>query len=269
MNYKIAVYTTDYLLLLELSEAIEREFPAAETMIFADAAFEKNFLSSGGDIITDFSRICEADILITLSDPAPILKEIEKFEGTVIDSTGSVFPQNAEVYKADEPVKGVLKNLAVPTQDVSAVAQLPVCVYGKNGVEDLMRQTKEIFSFENGDNVLFEQRIAFNVHFNPENLAGLPVGKSLEAFYEAGGEVSARIYPLSTVFIIDVYAKDIFGLKSEEGYKIVDGFFTVSDISECGDIFVIQRRNGYTFAGDYIRVLVQAVIKKLSEVTGQ
>lgn len=269
MNYKIAIYTTDYLLLLELSSVIETEFPDAQVTVFGDDALEESVDGSDdGYVLKDFARIHESDVLIILSDPKPIHSEAVKFEGTIIDATGGVFPPQSEVFQADEPIRGVLKNIAVPVSDVSAVVQLPVCVFGKDGVEDLMRQTKEIFSFEETDNLFFENRIAFNVHFNPENLSGFTVGKSIDAFAEAGGDINVRIGPLSTVFILDVYAKDSFVLKNDDGYKIIDGFFTLSDVSEVYDIFVIIRRNGYTFIGDYIRILVRNVVKKLNEVIG-
>lgn len=269
MNCKVAIYTTDYLLLLELSSAIETEFPAAEVAIFGDNALEECVEGSDdGYVLKDFSRIHAYDVLILLSDPKLIYDEAVKFDGTIIDVTGGVFPSQSEVFHADEPIRGVLKNIAVPLSDVSAVVQLPVCVFGKDGVEDLMRQTKEIFSFEETDNLFFKNRIAFSTHFNPENLAEFTVGKSIDAFAGAGGDINVRIGSLSTVFILDVYAKDSFALKSDEGYKIAEGFFTLSDVSEAYDIFVIVRRNGYTFIGDYIRILVKNVVKKLNEVIG-
>lgn len=272
MNYKIAIYTTDYLLLLELSSAIELVFPAAEVLVFGDddlVSLQGSDDTSDEDyVIKDFAKIHESDVLIILSDPKPIYDEAVKFDGTIIDVTDSVFPHQAEVFNADEPIRSILKNIAVPVTDVSAVAQLPVCVFGKDGVEDLMRQAREIFSFEESDNLFFENRIAFNVHFNPEYLEGHPVGKSINAFRSAGGDISARVYPLSTVFILDVYSKDSFVLKSEDGYRVANVFFTSADVSEFDDIYIISRRSGYTFIGDYIRVLIRSVVKKLSEVIG-
>ena len=107
--------------------------------------------------------------------------------------------------------------------------------------------------------------IAFNKHFNPL-IAGLPVGKTVDDFAASGGDVSIRISPLSTVFEIDVFAKDAFGLKDDEGYFPTESFFTAADISERSDIAVIPRRNAFTFVGDYVRVLIEDVMKKLREV---
>lgn len=270
MNYKIGIYTTDYLLLLELNSRLESAYPAASVLVFGDKGLEESVEMSNVDdyVITDFGRLNEVEILIILSDPEPIIKEVEKFEGTVIDAFGAEFSKNVEVFRVDEPVMSVLKNLDVNFNEISIVCQIPVCAFGKCGVEDLMRQTKEIFAFEDSDNLVFENRIAFNVHFNPTNLSGLPVAKSFETFQNDGGDVSLRILPVSTVFILDIYGQNPFTLKNDDLYKFVEGFFTMSEVAESGDIFAVKRKNGYTFAGDYIRILIEAVIKKLDEVTG-
>lgn len=263
MNYKTAIYTRDYLMLLELMERIESAFPVLETMIFGPESMEEDI---SGSLITDLSRVSEADILILLSEPPEDCDHIKNFEGSIIDLVGYKFSDGAEVFRADEPIRAILKNIAVPTEDVSAVIQLPACVFGKDGVEDLMRQTRDIFSFESGDNLVFNDRIAFNIHFAPHNLSGLAVGKTVDDFAEAGGDVMLRIYPLSTVFTVDLFAKDVFDLKSADGYKVPSGFFTAADVSEQSEIFIVRKRNGFTFIGDYIRLSVEAVMKKLAEV---
>ena len=267
MNYKTAVYTDDYLMLLELTECIDKHFPTMETMIFGPESFEEEFSGSAESLlITDLSRISEADILILLSEPLDPDGYLKKFDGSIIDITGYKFSENSEVYKVDEPIRAILKNIAVPPENTSVVLQLPACIFGKDGAEDLMRQTKDIFSFESSDNLIFRDRIAFNLHFNPMNLVGLPVGKTVDDFAEAGGDVSIRLYPLSTVFTLDVTADNMFGLKSDDQYVVPTGFFMASEISEHDKIFVIERRNGFTFSGDYIRVCIMSVMEKLKEV---
>lgn len=264
--YKVAIYVNDYLLLLELVAKLDEEFPNIDYSIFGDKAFEKSLKDSAeGYVLTDLSEIEDYDILITLSKPTEDSKYIKEFDGTVIDISGYEFAQDTEVLSVDEPIRKILKNIAVPVLDTSVVLELPACIYGKNGVEDLMNQTKGIFTFENIDSAIFKQRIAFNKHFNPV-IAGLPVGKTVDDFAESGGEVSIRLSSLSTVFVLDVYAKDKFGLKDDDGYFVVEGFFTTSDASERDDIIVYPRRNGLTFVADYVRIIVNEVFGKIREV---
>ncbi len=264
---KTAIFVDDYLLLLDFLSRVESEFPLLEYTIYGDKEFADSLEDTAeGYVETDLSSISEAEILILLAKP---LKDenniIKNFDGTVIDITGYEFGNDVEVFKIDEPVRKVLKNIAVPVADVTVTVSLPVCVYGKHGVEDLMQQTRSIFSFDEGESLVFHNRIAFNKHFNPL-IAGLPVGKTVDDFAASGGDVSVRISPLSTVFEIDVFAKDAFGLKDDEGYFPTESFFTAADISERSDIAVIPRRNAFTFVGDYVRVLIEDVMKKLREV---
>ncbi len=266
---KTAIFVNDYLLLLDFLSKLENEFPLMEYTIFGDEAFAESLENTAeGYVETDLSLIKDAELLIMLAKP---LKDDEKviknFDGTIIDITGYEFSKDAEVFMIAEPVRKILQNIAVPVSDVSVTLSLPVCIFGKHGVEDLMQQTRSIFTFDNVDNLVFHDRIAFNKHFNPVT-AGLVVGKTVDDFVEAGGDISVRISPLSTVFEIDIFAKDVFALKSDDGYFPIESFFTAADISERNDVAVIPRRNSYTFVGDYVRVLIEDVMKKLREVVG-
>lgn len=271
--YKAAIYINDYLLLLELISRLDLELPSLEYTIYGSAAFEKTLENTAeGYVVTDLSGIEDAEILILLADPSLELEKkdldiIENFDGTIINATSFKFNKDVEVFEVVEPIRKILRNIAVPVGNTSVILNLPVCIYGKDGVEDLMTQTKDIFTFENNDSSIFQHRIAFNKHFNPV-ISGTAVEKSIIDFSEAGGDVSVRISPLSTVFVVDVFAKDSFGLKNPEGYNYTNDFFTANDVAERNDILVIQRRNGLTFTGDYIRILIDGVLSNIREVTG-
>ena len=266
--YKAAIYVNDYLILLELISKIEAEMPNVEYTVFGGKSFEESLKDTAeGYVLTDLSLIDDYEVLIMLSKPQEENEHIKEFDGTVIDISDYEFSSNTEVFKVVEPVRKILRNIAAPVEDTSVVLDLPVCIYGKDGVEDLMNQTKGIFTFDNIDSSIFRDRIAFNRHFNPVT-AGLFIGKTVDDFASSGGDISIRLSPISTVFTLDVYAKDNFGLKDDTGYFVVEGFFTTSDVSERDDIVVFPRRNGLTFAGDYVRILVNEVITKMREVVG-
>lgn len=266
--YKAAIFADDYLTLLEFTSRLEEELPVLEYSVFGEKSFEDSLKNSAeGYVITDFSKIREAEFLITLAQPANEVSEINGFDGTVIDACGLDFAAGTEVFHIPEPVRKTLRNIAVPIADVSVAVNLPVCVYGKAGVEELMRQTKDIFSFENSGSSVFERRIAFNQHFNPVSFGRL-IENTAEDFIGSGGDISIRISPLSTVFVIDVFAKNHIGLKNGYGFFMTEGFFTASDVSERSDIAVIAGRNRLTFIGDYIRVFTEDMVNKLKEVIG-
>lgn len=264
---KTAIFINDYLLLLDFLSKIEEEFPLLEYTVYGDKEFAASLEDSAeGYVETDLSLLKDAELLIMLAKPMhDDEKIIKNFDGTIIDITGYEFSQEAEVFKVYEPVRKILRNIAVPVADVSVVLSLPVCIYGRQGVEDLMQQTRSIFTFDDTESLVFHNRIAFNKHFNPVT-AGLAVGQTVDDFAASGGDISIRISPLSTVFEMDIFAKDMFGLKDDEGYFPTESFFTAADVSERSDITVIPRRNGLTFVGDYVRVLIADIIKQMKEV---
>lgn len=263
---KTAIFINDYLLLLDFLAKIEEEFPLLEYTIFGDKEFASSLEDNAeGCVETDLSLLKDAELLIMLAKPMNNEKVIKSFDGTIIDITGYDFFPDTEVFKVYEPVRKILRNIAVPVADVSVVLSLPVCIYGRQGVEDLMQQTRSIFTFDETESLVFHNRIAFNKHFNSVT-AGLFVGKTVDDFAASGGDISIRISPLSTVFEMDVFAKDMVGLKDDEGYFPTESFFTASDVSERSDITVIPRRNGLTFVGDYVRVLIEDIIKQMKEV---
>ncbi len=263
---KTAIFVNDYLLLLDFISKIEEEFPLLEYTIFGDEEFSISLEETAeGYVETNLSLIKDAELLIMLAKPLHDDGIIKNFDGSIIDITGYEFSSNAEVFKVYEPIRKILRNIAVPVADVSAILSLPVCIYGRHGVEDLMQQTKNIFTFDETESLIFHNRIAFNKHFNPIT-SGLPVGKTVDDFALSGGYISIRISPLSTVFELDVFAKGSFGLKDDEGYFPTESFFTASDVSERSDITVIPLRNGLTFVGDYVRVLIDDILKKMKEV---
>ncbi len=146
---KAAIFVNDYLLLLDFLSKVENEFPLLEYTIYGDKEFAESLENTAeGYVETDLSSIADAEVLILLAKPINDKENIiKKFDGTVIDITGYEFNNDVEVFKIDEPVRKVLKNIAVPVSDVTVTISLPVCIYGKHGVEDLMQQTRSIFSF--------------------------------------------------------------------------------------------------------------------------
>lgn len=263
---KTAIFINDYLLLLDFLSKIEEEYPLLEYTIFGDKEFAASLENSAeGYVETNILLLQDYELLIMFAKPLHDDEVIKKFDGTVIDITGYKFSSEAEVFNIYEPVRKILQNIAVPIEYTSVVLSLPVCIYGRHGVEDLMRQTRSIFTFDEADSLIFHDRIAFNKHFNPV-IASLPVGETIDEFVASGGDISIRISPLSTVFEMDVFAKDVFGLKDDDGYFPTNSFFTASDVSERNDIMVVSHRNGLTFVGDYVRVLINDILKKLKEV---
>ncbi len=117
---KTAIFINDYLLLLDFISKIEEEFPLLEYTVFGDKEFASSLEDSAeGYVETDLSLLKDAELLIMLAKPMQDEKVIKNFDGTIIDITGYDFAQDAEIFKVYEPVRKILRNIAVPVSDVS------------------------------------------------------------------------------------------------------------------------------------------------------
>ncbi|MDE7168615.1 MAG: hypothetical protein K2N67_00275, partial [Mucispirillum sp.] len=75
--YKAAIFADDYLTLLEFTSRLEEELPVLEYSVFGEKSFEDSLKTSAeGYVIPDFSKIREAEFLITLAQPAGEVSEI-------------------------------------------------------------------------------------------------------------------------------------------------------------------------------------------------
>ena len=116
------------------------------------------------NVKTSVSLLKDAELLIMLAKPLNDDGIFKNFDGTIIDITGYEFSKEAEVFQIYEPVRKILRNIAVPIADVSVVLSLPVCIYGKHGVEDLMQQTRSIFTFDEAERDVKKQKFV-KIHF--------------------------------------------------------------------------------------------------------
>ncbi len=266
MNSKIAVYVNDYMTLLELASKIDAGYPQVELMVFGSQKLSSEFKDKSLEYeLTDISKLREADVLIMLAKPEENAEEYARFDGTVVDAIGYTFADDAEVIKAANPILEIFENIDRAPAALTATVWLPVCIFGQAGVEDLMSQTKDIFTFQSSENTVIEDRIAFNVHFEPEYINQASVSDTFIALRKQGLDVSVRLLPLSTVFMVDVFSDDDFELHDIDNYVTPNGYYNAESLPD-GKLMATKRRNGYSFTGDYLRVYVDNILKQLEEV---
>ena len=78
-----------------------------------------------GYVETDLSLLEDAELLIMLAKPMHDEKVIKNFDGTIIDITGYEFSPDAEVFKVYEPVRKILRNIAVPVSAAPQTYRMP------------------------------------------------------------------------------------------------------------------------------------------------
>ncbi len=165
-QYSAAIYANENLLLTEVLERIENDLPTIGITLYGNSLAGSEISTATAEYtVNEAGKISEEEILIVLSDPQADVETIRKFDGTVIDMTGTFEGLMDEVYVVEDPVAYILNMVADDKEGVEAVATLPAAVFGKSGIDDLLSQTRELFAFTNAETKVFENRLAFNMFF--------------------------------------------------------------------------------------------------------
>jgi len=266
-QYSAAIYANENLLLTEVLERIEGELPTFGINVYGNSLAGTNITTSTGDYdIHPVGEFTEEEILIVLSDPQNDVEQIKKFDGSIIDLTGSFEGLLDEVYTVKDPVAFILDNL----KDVSAaVATMPVAVFGKSGIDDMLNQTRELFAFSNAEAKVFENRISFNMFFSDLD-QGLLSGYRQKLKQDTGVDVDVRMIAVSTGFVLDVYFKKEVNSNFTFAKTSEQPFDTLSDVIGADEIVTLSA-SGYraSFAGDYIYTIVKQITDALKDITGE
>lgn len=268
-QYSAAIYANENLLLTEVLERIENDMPTVGIAIYSgslagstiNTATEEYDVNPVGDLEKE-------EILIVLSDPQKDVEQIKKFDGTVIDLTGTFEGLLEEVYTVEDPIAFILNSLQRGSA-AGAVATVPAALFGKSGIDDMLSQTRELFTFSNSETKVFQERLAFNMFFS-DSAESLLAGYKTKLKQDTGADVDIRMIAVSTGFVLDVYFKKevnsnfTFAVTPEKPYE------TISDVIGA-DSIVLLSSSGYkaTFAGDYIHSIVRQIIEALKDITGE
>jgi len=267
-QYSAALYANENLLLTEVLERIEEDLPAVGLSVYGSSMTGSAVNTSSGDYDVNPVGELDEEILIVLSDPQKDIELIKKFDGSVIDFTGTFSDLLDEVYEVEDPVSYILKNAGDP-QDMEAVASVPAAVFGKSGIDDMLSQTRELFAFSNAETKVFQDRLAFNIFFSDPD-QGFLTGYRQKLKQDTGVDVDVRMIPVSTGFVLDVYFKK----EVNSNFKFADAdkkpFETLAEVIGAGGIKKLsETEKRVSFAGDYIHVIVDQITDALKDITGE
>lgn len=265
-QYSAAIYANDNLLLTEVLEKLESDLPTITLKIYGSTLAGTTVSTAMDEYEVFPAGEFEEEILIILSDPQADLEHIKKFDGSIIDFTGSFEGLLDEVYTVEDPIAFILNKL---TGVQTAVATVPVSVFGKSGIDDLLSQTRELFAFTNTETKVFEDRLAFNMFFSDTD-QGILSGYRQKLKQDTGVDVDVRMVPVSTGFVLDVYFKKDVNSNFTFAISPEVPLGALADASSAGDIVQLPSsgcRAG--FAGDYIHVIVKQITDALKDITGE
>jgi len=269
-QYSAAIYANENLLLTEVLEKIEGDLPTIGINVYGSSLAGSEISTATAEyVVGKAESISEEEILIVISDPQNDVEHIRKFDGTVIDMTGTFEGLMDEVYVVEDPIVYILNSVAKDKDSVEAVATLPAAVFGKSGIDDLLSQTRELFAFSNAETKVFENRLAFNLFFSDLD-QGILSGYRQKLKQETGVDVDVRMIAVSTGFVLDVYFKK--DVNSDIKFSVSPDEFTetLSDIIGLDSIVKLaETPNRLSFTGDYIHTIVRQIIDALKDITGE
>ena len=168
MRMDVGIYSTDSLLLNELMDAVSSQFPSFSVSVYSENAMLADMQADNFQCeVKDIRNSSEEDVLIILSS----LQQhdiFKNFDGSIIDITGEYKAEDMVFIK--NPVEYILSSVSDDVSELSGVCSLPVAFLGKAAVDDLVNQTRHLFSFNSYENKILTSDLAFNVLLNDNTL---------------------------------------------------------------------------------------------------
>lgn len=252
----ISVYAAEYLSMLEFMTSAEKELPEVKLFIYGESELMESLPAEAMDYFAgSFDELLSNKILVLLS-PLEDESLIANYTGTVIDAVS-------------DPLFKLLYSIVSINEESHLTLGLPLAVYGKDGVDSLMRETRSIYTFDEDVDSVLPMRIAFNMHFYKEALPG-GIWENEIAELKKYTSLNLRINPTSTVFVADIYCSEEIELPEDTGFFTPETDFSFEDINSSPRIALIRSPDDkmLTLAGDYLHMktaeLIEAVKRTLS-----
>jgi hypothetical protein len=269
-NMTAAFYANDPLLLSELLSRVEDELPLLKINIYSSEDFLPTIAAEKPSYsVKNIKDLADEEIVVVMGDPGANADAIRGLDASIIDCTG-IFSDYDDVYSVHEPIEYIYKKLKGNSKNTRGSLYLPAALFGKNAIDDLISQTRNVFSFGRDKSKVFADRIAFNVLLANEDESNILQGYKKRLEDSTGMLLNFRIMPLSTVFLADFFGDEDFEIEKDKIFYE----YTSSNLEEAMEnngIGIIKHSSSsmVSFTGDYIKVLTEQIFLHLKELTGE
>ncbi|MGE4497786.1 MAG: hypothetical protein AB7E48_07890, partial [Deferribacterales bacterium] len=155
---RTAVYANDSLLLGEILGRIEEEFPLLEVSIYSSEDYLPSIAAEKPAYgVKNISELDDEEIAVVLGDPGVHADAIRKLDGSIIDCTG-IFSGYDDLYEVAEPIEYIIRRFKGDKSKVKGSLMMPAALFGRNAIDDLISQTRNLFSFGRDKSKVFEER---------------------------------------------------------------------------------------------------------------
>lgn len=258
---KIGICADDYLILLEILTKIDRDLPIAEAIIYMPKELAESLpVEMMEQTTSDVFNLLDTDVVLILSEMPEGAEFFKDYDGKVINLTNKRYIDKEK--KITDPLMGLLYHIALENPGACFNINYPLGIYGKQGVDVLMQETRAVFSFEDVESFL-NMRMAFNTHFYKTELPEDIFNTELIRLKNIAGEISIRINPLSTVYIVDIFSQN--NVKLPDATNIVEHDFSAADVTSDEKIYATSGKRMRTITGDYLHLKTSVIMEALKD----
>jgi len=206
--------------------------------------------------------ISDYDMFIVLSDfNEKLVNLIKNYNGTILDLTGVVKNYYNNTEDIVEPSVYLLEKYFGESLDVlKGNIYYPTSIFGKAGIDDLVNQTKDIFTFGNTEPKILKESIPFNA------ILGMGFGQNgLKDYISRFNDTiianfDLRLLPFSTYMIIDIfnpYDVEIYTDYLEEEIALSGALH-----DRTHRIYLIDDDRA-TIVADYLKLISEQIVEKI------
>jgi hypothetical protein len=268
MYNSLGIILSDELIASELIKSLSIEYSGLNIKILAEfgnihrikSIFQSNCSYVGVE------EILKTECLIILTDIEHIIDKIKSYNGKIIDFTGYLKNTCKNVYDIYEPVIYIINQLFLDTSRVSGNIYLPVAVFGKAGVEELLNQMKNVYNFVNNRKSYLGVNLPFNIVFLDYCSSG--VIKNYVAYMrkQIPSTFSLRLLPVMTGLIADFF----YNYNEEpdlSSVELIDDRSDFINLINEKKIFAIHNPETFTITiiADYINIIVSQILNILKD----
>ncbi len=209
MYNSIGMVISDELVASELIKYILQEYSGVEIKILADIGnlHRINNVFQSNCAFVSLEEILETECIIVLTDVGVFVNEFNSYPKKIIDFTGHLkkIDNNGNVHSVLDPISYIINLLFLDIDNISGNIYLPLAVFGKAGIDELISQTKNVFNFINNKKRYLDVNMPFNVIFL-DNCRGSVI-KNYVAYIrrQIPPSFSLRLIPVMTGIIADFF----------------------------------------------------------------
>lgn len=248
----IAVFSKDNFLYKELED-----FASHTSFIFEQIAGEDQI-----------HNIMDYDLFIVLSDfNEKLVNLIKNYNGPVLDLTGVAKSYHNNTEDIVEPSVYLLEKYFCDSLDVlKGNIYFPTCIFGKAGIDDLVNQTKDIFTFANTESKILKGSIPFNA------ILGMEFGHNgLKEYISRFNDTiisnfDLRLLPFSTYMIIDIFKP--YDVEIYTDYLKEEVTLSGELHGRTHKIYLIDDER-VTIIADYLNVISEEILEKIKLILGE